>query len=233
MFYSSSYFIYMIPAIVLVMLAQFWVQSAYRRWSRVENSLSISGAQAAQRMLSEGSLYMVSLEGARGQLSDHYDPRSHTLRLSQAVAQGNSVASLAIAAHEIGHALQDKQDYFPLRLRAAIVPVVNIGSSLGYIFILVGLILQGALGAQLASVGLIAFSLGTVFALATVPIEINASTRALKLLKESGLITSQTEQRGVKAVLNAAAFTYIAALAASLLQLLYWASLVMGGRRRR
>jgi len=233
MFYSSSYFIYMIPAIVLVMLAQFWVQSAYRRWSRVENSLSISGAQAAQRMLSEGSLYMVSLEGARGQLSDHYDPRSHTLRLSQAVAQGSSVASLAIAAHEIGHALQDKQDYFPLRLRAAIVPVVNIGSSLGYIFILVGLILQGALGAQLASVGLIAFSLGTVFALATVPIEINASTRALKLLKESGLITSQTEQRGVKAVLNAAAFTYIAALAASLLQLLYWASLVMGGRRRR
>ncbi len=233
MFYSSSYFIYMIPAIVLVMLAQFWVQSAYRKWSRVENSLSISGAQAAQRMLSEGSLYMVSLEGARGQLSDHYDPRSHTLRLSQAVAQGSSVASLAIAAHEIGHALQDKQDYFPLRLRAAIVPVVNIGSSLGYIFILVGLILQGALGAQLASVGLIAFSLGTVFALATVPIEINASTRALKLLKESGLITSQKEQRGVKAVLNAAAFTYIAALAASLLQLLYWASLVMGGRRRR
>ena len=233
MFYSSSYFLYMIPAILLVLLAQFWVKSAYRKWSRIENSLSISGAQAAQRMLSEGSLYMVSLEGTRGQLSDHYDPRSQTLRLSQGVAQGSSVASLAIAAHEIGHALQDKQDYFPLRLRAAIVPVVNIGSSLGYIFILVGLFLQGTLGTQLASVGLIAFSLGTVFALATVPIEMNASTRAMKLLKDSGLITSQKEQRGVRAVLTAAAFTYIAALAASLLQLLYWASLVMGGRRRR
>lgn len=233
MFLSSSYFVYMIPAIVLVLLAQFWVQSTYRKWSRVENSLSISGAQAAQRMLGHGALYMVSLEGARGQLGDHYDPRSQTLRLSQGVAQGESVASIAIAAHEIGHALQDKHDYFPLRLRSAIVPVVNVGSTLGYIFILAGLFLRGALGTQLASVGLIAFSLGTVFAFATVPVEINASTRARKLLQESGIVTTQQEMRGVSAVLNAAAFTYVAALAASLLQLLYWASLVMGGRRRR
>lgn len=233
-FWNPTYLIFMAPAFLLVMLAQMWVNNTYRRWSSVGNRLGISGAEAAQRLLQSGGLYNVKLESARGRLSDHYDPRREVLRLSGGVANGNSVASLAIAAHEIGHALQDKEGYFPLRFRAALVPVVQIGSNLGWILILAGLFLQGTLGTQLAGIGLLTFATGTLFALATIPVELDASSRAKALLTNSGLIMTQEEQNGVSRVLRAAAFTYIAALAASLLQLLYYASLVMGmGRRRR
>jgi hypothetical protein len=175
------------------------------------------------------------LEGTRGALSDHYDPRKQILRLSPGVAQSESIASLAIAAHEIGHALQDKEDYFPLRFRVALVPAVNIGSNLGLILIIIGILIRGVFGTQLAWLGVGAFALGAIFALATLPVELNASARAQALLSSSGLITSEEERRGVKAVLNAASFTYVAALAAAILQLIYWISLVggMGGRRRR
>jgi Zn-dependent membrane protease YugP len=224
----------MIPAFLLVMLAQLWVKSTYNKWSQVKNSQGVSGAEAAKRLLDSGSLYHVAVEGARGQLSDHYDPRSGTLRLSQAVASGKSVASIAIAAHEIGHAIQDRQDYLPLRFRSAIVPAANIGSMLGWIFIFVGLLMRSAFGTQLAWLGVGAFGVGTLFALATIPVELNASSRARALLQQTGLVQSAEERRGVNAVLTAAAFTYIAALAASLLQLLYYISLVggFGGRRR-
>jgi len=216
-------------------LAQLWVKSTYRKWSQVRNSNNITGAEAARRLLGYGNLLQVTLEGARGRLSDHYDPRSQTLRLSPSVAQGQSVASLAIAAHEIGHALQDRDDYFPLRFRAAIVPAANIGSNLGWILILIGLFIRGAFGTQLAWIGVMAFAIGAVFSLATLPVELNASARAQALLTQSGLIQTMEDRRGVKAVLNAAAFTYVAALAAALLQLLYYISLVGGisGRRRR
>jgi len=233
-FYSSSYFLYMIPAFILVMLAQLWVKSTYKKWGQVKNYYGMTGADAAERLLRSGNLLEVSVEQTPGQLSDHYDPRKKVLKLSQPVAQGQSIASLAIAAHEIGHAQQDKQGYFPLRLRAALVPAANIGSTLGWIFIFVGLILQSTLGNNLALIGVAAFALGSVFALATIPVELNASSRAKALLTQSGLLTSDKERSGVNAVLNAAAFTYIAALAASLLQLLYYVSLIGGfGRRRR
>ena len=233
-FYSSSYFLYMIPAFILVMLAQLWVKSTYKKWSQVKNYYGMTGADAAERLLRSGNLLEVSVEQTPGQLSDHYDPRKKVLKLSQPVAQGQSIASLAIAAHEIGHAQQDKQGYFPLRLRAALVPAANIGSTLGWIFIFVGLILSSTLGNNLALIGVAAFALGSVFALATIPVELNASSRAKALLTQSGLLTSDKERSGVNAVLNAAAFTYIAALAASLLQLLYYVSLIGGlGRRRR
>lgn len=233
--WSPSYMVYMLPAFLLVMLAQLWVKSTYRKWSQVRNSNNITGAEAARRLLDYGNLLQVTLEGARGRLSDHYDPRSQTLRLSPAVAQEQSVASLAIAAHEIGHALQDRDDYFPLRFRAAIVPAANIGSNLGWILILIGLFIRSAFGTQLAWIGVMAFAIGAVFSLATLPVELNASARAQALLTQSGLIQTIEDRRGVKAVLNAAAFTYVAALAAALLQLLYYISLVGGisGRRRR
>jgi hypothetical protein len=234
MFFSSSYFVYMIPAFILVLLAQLWVKSTYRKWSQVKNGQGISGTEAAQQLLGQGGLYGVNLQGTRGALSDHYDPRSQTLKLSPSVAQGRSVASLAITAHEIGHALQDQQAYLPLRFRAALVPIANVGSTLGWIFIFVGLFLRSAFGTQLAMVGVGAFALGSLFALATIPVELNASNRAKSLLSKSGLVNSREERQGVNAVLRAAAFTYIAALAASLLQLLYYISLItgMGGRRR-
>jgi hypothetical protein len=234
-FFNPTYILYMLPAFLLVILAKLLVDSTYRKWSKIRTTSGFSGAEVAQRLLGYGNLHQVTLEGTQGRLTDHYDPRSQTLHLSPAVAQGQSIASLAITAHEIGHAIQDGEDYYPLRFRAALVPAVNIGSNLGWIIIIIGLIIGGVFGTQLAWLGVGAFALGVVFALATLPVELNASARAQALLTQSGLIQTAEEQRGVKAVLNAAAFTYIAALAAALLQLLYYVSLVsgMGGRRRR
>lgn len=233
-FYSTSYLVFMIPGFILVMLAQLWVRSTYNKWSKVKNYYGMTGVDAAQRLIKSGNLNNVSIEEAPGKLSDHYDSRKKVLRLSKPVAQGQSISALAITAHEIGHAQQDKLGYFPLRLRAALIPAANIGSAMGWIFILIGLFMQSTLGNNLAWVGVGAFALGTIFALATLPVELNASSRAKALLAQSGLITNENERGGVNAVLNAAAFTYIAALAASLLQLLYYASLIGGlGRRKR
>jgi Zn-dependent membrane protease YugP len=164
-------------------------------------------------------------------MADHYDPRHKVLRLSQGVYQTNSVAAVAIAAHELGHAMQDQEGYFPLRLRSAMIPAVNIGSTLGWVFIILGIFMQWT---GLAWLGVIVFSAGALFSLATLPVELNASARAKKLLVQSGIIVGQDEQQGVNKVLNAAALTYIAALLTSIMQLLYFTSLVggMGGRRR-
>jgi Zn-dependent membrane protease YugP len=229
--FSISYWIYMAPAFILMMLAQVYVNSTYRKWSKVRASSRVTGAEAAQRLIRYGGLYDVHVQGVRGNLTDHYDPRKKVLRLSEGVYQGESVASLAIAAHELGHAVQDQDGYFLLRLRSMLVPAVNIGSYLGWILIIIGLLLRLT---DLAWLGVLVFSGGAVFALATLPVELNASARARRLLTESGLIMGSEEQRGVNAVLNAAALTYIAALFTSVMQLLYWVSLVtgMGGRRR-
>lgn len=235
LWWDPTYLLYMLPGLLLVMLAQFWVNRTYSKWSKVRNSRDISGAKAARELLSAGGLYGVEMEATPGKLSDHYDPRSKKLRLSRGVAESNSVAAIAIAAHEIGHADQDIKDYLPLRFRAALVPAVNIGSYLGMILIVIGLLIQSAFGTQLAWIGVGIFALGAVFALATLPVELNASARARALLQRSGLVTNQEEMEGVSAVLNAAALTYVAALATAILQLLYWVSLVSGagGRRRR
>jgi Zn-dependent membrane protease YugP len=233
-FYSTSYWFFMIPGFLLVLLAQAWVSSTYRKWSQIRNHNGISGVEAARRLLNSAGLYNVDILRTEGQLTDHYDPRRKSLSLSQGVGEGNSVASLAITAHEIGHAMQDEQGYLPLQFRAALVPFANVGSMMGWIFIIIGLLFGGTLGTQVAWIGVAAFALGTVFALATIPVELNASSRARALLSQSGLISTSEEMRGVHSVLNAAAFTYIAALATSLLQLLYWVSLLggFGGRRR-
>lgn len=227
-FYDPTYLCFMAPAFLLMMLTSWYVRSAYNKWSRVPASSRLTGAQAAQRLISTGALYGVKIEGVGGNLSDHYDPRTKTLRLSQGVYNNASVAAVAIAAHELGHAMQDAEDYIPLRFRAALVPMVNIGSWLGWILIMVGLVLNYL---NLAWLGVLVFSGGAVFALATLPVELNASSRAKQLLYQTGIIQTEEERRGVNNVLNAAALTYVAGLLTAVLQLLYFASLV-GGRRR-
>lgn len=226
-FYDPSYLCFMAPAFLLMMLASWYVKSAYNKWSRVPSSSRMTGAQAAQRLVSTGPLYGVRIEGVRGNLTDHYDPRTKTLRLSEGVANNASVAAVAIAAHELGHAMQDAEEYFPLRLRAALVPMVNIGSWLGWILIMIGLVLNML---NLAWLGVLVFSGGALFALATLPVELNASRRARELLSETGIIQTDQERRGVNNVLNAAALTYVASLVTAVLQLLYFVTLI-GGRR--
>ncbi|MCK4489798.1 MAG: zinc metallopeptidase, partial [Anaerolineales bacterium] len=224
------YLLFMAPAIIAMLAAQWYVKSTYNKWGKIPTSSRLTGEQAAQRLISAGGLHEVEIQQIQGQLTDHYDPRKKVLSLSPGVYQGNSVASLAIAAHELGHALQDKENYFPLRMRSTLVPAVNIGSTLGWILIVVGLLIN-AVG--LAWLGVIAFSGGALFALATLPVELNASSRAKQLLRDSGIISSSEETRGVNSVLNAAALTYVASLLTAVMQLLYWISIVSGRGRRR
>ncbi len=239
-FLDPTYLCFMAPAFLLMALASWYVKSAYNKWSQVRAQSGLTGAQAAQRLIQSAAystieggegLRDVRIMGIGGQLSDHYDPRDKTLYLSPGVANAPSVASVAVAAHELGHAMQDSDGYLPLRLRSALVPAVNIGSNLGWILIIAGLLLRWT---DLAWMGVIAFSAGAVFALATLPVEINASSRAKRLLVESGIVQGEEEQRGVNNVLNAAALTYVAGLVTAVLQLLYYGMLVsgMGGRRR-
>jgi Zn-dependent membrane protease YugP len=231
LFLNPTYLLFMLPAFILMMAVQWYVKSAYNKWSQVPARSRMTGAQAAERLMRRGGLYDVRVESVPGNLTDHYDPRTKVLRLSPGVYQGASVASMAIAAHELGHALQDHEDYLPLRFRAAIVPIVNIGSYLGWILIIIGMLIRAS---GLAWLGVAVFAGGAVFALATLPVELNASARAKRLLVDTGLIVGEDEQKGVSNVLNAAALTYVAALITAVLQLLYYAMLVlgMGGRRR-
>ncbi|HUI89988.1 MAG TPA: zinc metallopeptidase [Anaerolineales bacterium] len=243
-FFDPTYLCFMAPAFLLMLLTSWYVKSAYNKWSRVRVRSGLTGAQAAQRLITSGGysnnawgvqtgggLAGVQIQRIGGNLTDNYDPRTKILNLSQGVADVPSVAAVAVAAHELGHAMQDADDYFPMRFRSALVPMVNIGSWLGWILIIVGLLLQYA---QLAWIGVLVFSGGALFALATLPVELNASARAKRLLAETGIVSGQDEINGVNNVLNAAALTYVAGLATALLQLLYFVSLVggLGGRRR-
>lgn len=230
LFFDPMYLCFMIPAIALMGLASWYVRHAYNKWSQVRSSSGLTGHQAAQRLISTGNLYGVQVQGTAGQLSDHYDPRNKTLFLSDGVARSPSVAAVAIAAHELGHALQDAEEYFPMRVRSMLVPAVNIGSNLGWILIMIGLVLQQV---NIAWIGVIVFSAGALFALATLPVEFNASARAKELLYSTGIIQTEEERRGVNQVLNAAAMTYVAGLVTAILQLLYYVLLVGGMGRRR
>lgn len=236
MFFSPMYLIFMIPAFLLMALASWYVRHAYSKWSQVRASSGLTGYQAAQRLISTGNLYGVQVAGTAGQLTDHYDPRNKTLYLSGSVADVPSVASVAVAAHELGHAMQDAEDYFPMRIRSSLVPMVSIGSNLGWILIMVGLLLfrASSLGISIAWLGVLFFAGGAVFALATLPVEFNASARAKELLYATGIIQTEEERRGVNQVLNAAALTYVAGLVTAVMQLLYYVFLIggIGGRRR-
>ena len=216
-FFDPMYLCFMIPALALMGFASWYVRHSYNKWSKIRATSGLTGHQAAQRLISTGNLYGVQVQGTAGQLSDHYDPRNKTLFLSQGVANSPSVAAVAISAHELGHALQDAEEYFPMKVRSMLVPAVNIGSNLGWILIMIGLVLQQV---NIAWIGVAVFSAGALFALATLPVEFNASARAKQLLYETGIIQTEEERRGVNQVLNAAALTYVASAISALLQLL-------------
>ena len=229
-FFDPMYLIFMIPALALMGFASWYVRHAYNKWSKIRASSGLTGHQAAQRLISTGNLYGVQVQGTSGQLSDHYDPRNKTLFLSEGVAHSPSVAAVAISAHELGHAMQDAEEYFPMRVRSMLVPAVNIGSNLGWILIMIGLVLQQI---NIAWIGVAVFSAGALFALATLPVEFNASARAKELLYSTGIIQTEEERRGVNQVLNAAALTYVAGLVTAFMHLLYYVLLIGGMGRRR
>ncbi len=224
---DPTYWIFALPALILALVAQAWVRSSYRKFLQMSNGAGVTGLQAAQRLMRTAGVQL-NIERAQGELSDHYDPRQRVLRLSPGVARRASVASLAIVAHELGHAVQDVQDYLPMKLRSGLVPLVNFTSWLGPILFFVGLMLNAE---ALAWLGVMAFAAAAVFALVTLPVEINASRRGMRLLEESGLMVDGQEKWGVRRVLTAAALTYVAALAQAISNLLYYVFL-LGGRRR-
>lgn len=226
MIFNPMYFVFALPALLLGLWAQFKVKSAFAKYSRVGSTVGLTGAEIARRMLDMSGLYNVQVEMTQGMLSDHYDPTSRTLRLSPDVYRGPSLAAAGIAAHEAGHALQHQDNYVPMYIRSAIVPTVQIGSWLGPILFIVGLFIWE----QLAWIGVILFAATAVFAIVTLPVEFNASRRAKEWLVNSGVLY-QNEMRGVNAVLDAAALTYVAAAAQAISQVLYYVFLLSGRSR--
>ncbi len=227
-FFDPLYILFSLPAILVMLWAQAKVQGAYGKYSQVRNLRGLTGADVAKRLLEAGGLYGVRLEETPGQLSDHYDPRSKVLRLSPGVARIPSVAAMGIVAHEVGHALQDAMGYAPLKLRGALVVPVNLGSSLGPILFLLGLFAQSP---NLVWLGIILFSGAVLFTIITLPVELDASRRALAMLSTTGLVTVQ-EMDGAKAVLSAAAWTYVAAALQAVSSLLYYVFYALGMSNR-
>ncbi len=213
-----TYLIYALPGIALALYAQFKVKSTFAKYSQVPTEKGVNGVQAAQWIMDHTNVH-VRVDRIQGELTDHYDPRGKVIRLSDSSVQ-NSVAGVAVVAHELGHAEQDAQDYLPLKARGAIVPAVSAGGGIAPMLFMVGIFINST-GLMLA--GAILFSLTTVFALVTLPVEFNASARALRTLESSQLLTAQ-EMVGAKKVLNAAALTYVAAALQSILILLYYLS---------
>ena len=225
------------PTMILVLigaLLSMWasarVNSTFGKYSRVRSMTGMTGAEAARRLLNSQGIYDVSIEAIPGQLTDHYDPRTKTLRLSEPVYQSSSVSAIGVAAHECGHAIQDNAGYMPLKLRGAFVPVVNLGSRLSWPLILIGLII-GGMGSTMVNIGIWMFVLVVLFQLITLPVELNASRRAVVLLDQTGILRGE-EVGQTRKVLGAAALTYVAAAAASILQLLRLV-ILFGGRRDR
>ena len=220
----------LIPAMIFALYAQGKVKSAYNRYAQINNRRGITGHQAARMILDANGLRHVPVEMTAGTLTDHYDPRTKTVTLSDGVYSSTSVAAIGVAAHECGHAIQDNVGYVPLRMRAAFVPVVNFGSQLSWPLILIGLLIGGA-GSTIVNIGIWMFVLVVLFQLITLPVELNASHRAVKLLDSIGILQGK-EVGQTRKVLGAAALTYVAAAAASVLQLLRLIML-FGGRRDR
>lgn len=227
MIFDPMYFVIVGPAILLAMWAQWKVKSAYHRGQQYTPRSGLTGAQAAQRILNAYGISDVAIEPVKSFLGDHYDPRHKVLRLSPDVYHGRTLSALGIAAHEVGHAIQDAQRYGPLVIRNGLVPMASVGSNLSLVLIIAGLFMQVT---GLAVAGLVLFSAVVLFQLINLPVEYNASSRARAILVNQGIITSD-EEPVVGKVLNAAALTYVAATLTAILQLLYFVSLVYGGRR--
>lgn len=227
-YYLDPTWIFVLIGAVLSMAASARVTSTFNKYSKIRSMSGMTGAEAAKRLLNSQGIYDVEVRAVSGKLSDHYDPRSKTVNLSDSVFGSTSVAAIGVAAHECGHAMQDHNGYVPLRFRGAIVPISNIGSHAALPIILLGFFI-GGVGSPLVNIGLILFSLAVLFQLVTLPVEFNASRRAVTLLGSVGILGDE-ELGYTKKVLGAAALTYVAALAATVLQLLRLV-LLFGGRR--
>lgn len=242
MFYGYGYFsylIFMLPVFILGLWAQSRVNSAYKKYSMVHNSRGLTGAAAAQSVLRHYGIYDVRIERISGKLTDNYSPDEKVIRLSEGVYSSTSVAAIGIACHEAGHAAQHAEEYAPSKWRTAIVPVCNFGSRFGIIIAFAGMFIAAMsmleyIGTLMIYIGLALYGLVAVFQLVTLPVEFDASKRALEVIQQDGLVASEAEYDGAKKVLSAAAMTYVAALATSVSQLLYYIIRFTGsGNRRR
>lgn len=223
MFFDTNYLLLvLIPSLVLSGLAQLFIRSAYSKWSQTRNSSGLTGVQVAERIMSRTNVRGVNVEGTPGELSDHYDPASHTIRISRGNATVPSVAAMAIVAHELGHAQQHQEKSPLIAARNFLVPAVQFSPTIGYMMIFLGLFLNIT---GLMYVGIALFGLMVVFMILTLPVEFDASRRGMNLLQESGLFVASDDQSGSRQVLTAAALTYVAAAITAVLQLLYYLSL--------
>ena len=228
--------IVLIPAMIIVAIAQAKVTGNFSRYSQVRGGKGITGAEAARKMLDKNGLYDVEIRPVKGSLTDHYDPRTRTVNLSEPVYGSDSVSAVGVACHECGHALQHAHNYFPLTFRGAIVPVVNFASSFSWILVIAGLLITGmsetgsSMGNMILEIGILAFCIVVLFHLVTLPVELNASRRAVNQIGEMGLVSPENEA-GVRKVLSAAALTYVGALVMSIANLLR-ILLIVGGSRR-
>lgn len=233
--WNPIYFLFILPPLLFMLYAQHRVSSAYNKYSRVANKQRVTGGQAAQTLLQANGLTNVRVEGIRGQLTDHYDPRHKVLRLSQGVYNNASVAALGIVAHEVGHAVQDRAGYAPMKIRAALVPAASLGTNLGYVFIILGFILYGLIGLNfgynLVWLGIFLFAGMVLFSLVTLPVEYNASHRARLMLRSTGLVSAE-EYEAASSVLSAAALTYVAATLQALANLFFFVLMALGMGRR-
>lgn len=227
---------YFDPTIILVLIgvvvslwAQSRVTSTFNKYSKVRSRGGLTGAEVATRLLRSQGIYDVQVRPVAGELTDHFDPRTKTVNLSQSVYSSTTVAALGVAAHECGHAMQHDDGYAPLRFRSMLVPAANFGSRISWPLILIG-VMVGGLGSTLCQIGILMFTLAVLFQLVTLPVEFNASNRAVRLLEDQGILVGE-EVKGTKRVLSAAALTYVAAAASSILQLLRLI-ILYGGRRR-
>lgn len=229
-FYGIDYYyiVLVVPCVIFAMWAQYKVNSTFKKYSAVNSRRNMTGAQAAEAVLRSAGVYNVRVERVSGHLTDHYDPRSNVIRLSDSVYSSTSVASIGVAAHEAGHAVQYARNYAPIKLRAAIIPITNIGSMLAMPLILIGLVLSFS---SLITLGIVFFGFATLFQLITLPVELDASRRALVAIENGGLLYDD-EYKMAKKTLWAAAMTYVAALAVSLAQLLRLV-ILFGGRGNR
>lgn len=230
--FDWTYLVIVLPCVLLAALASASVNSTFKKYANQISRRHITGAEAAQRVLAANGVYNVRIERVSGNLTDHYDPKTNVIRLSDSVYSSPSTAAIGVACHEAGHAVQYAQNYGPIKLRAAIIPITNIGSHLAMPLILLGIIL-GAVGSYASifiELGIACFSLSLVFQLVTLPVEFNASRRAMTTIKQTDLLTSD-EQVGARKTLTAAAMTYVAAVAVAAAQLLRLI-LLFGGRRR-
>lgn len=217
-YYFDPTYILVIIGAVICLIASARVKLTFNKFNKVRSMLGMTGAQAAERILHAAGIYDVTVQHVSGELTDHYDPRNKTLRLSDSVYGSPSVAAVGVAAHECGHAIQHQQSYAPLSIRAAIVPVANFGSFIAWPLIVIGFFITSSTGSLLINLGILCFSLTVLFQLVTLPVEFNASSRAVRILGETGIL-GEEELRGTRKVLGAAALTYVAGAASAILQL--------------